>query len=273
MTLLKNTDGAAKLPLAADVKVYADGVDENILRLWATPVETPEEAEVAVLRIDAPWEPRGQIGEMENFFRAGSLDFHADFLHRLKGISQTVPTVLDIYLDRPVMLGQVLDSVDTLIVNFGANDEAFFKTVFGEYEPQGRLPIEIPRSMERVYANATDVPNDTVDPVFEYGAGLRYESWTPTQAPRTLADLPKNANAGRWDLHKVKFSEILDTPEGKALVDEYLPGVTSGSLLSLLRPMTFAGLLKFLSGNVPDAQLRGLRTAVSAIAQSGHRRE
>ena len=39
---------------------------------------------------------------------------------------------------------------------------------------RGRLPFEIPRSMDAVRASASDVANDTVDPVFGYGFGLRY---------------------------------------------------------------------------------------------------
>ena len=44
----------------------------------------------------------------------------------------------------------------------------------GAVAPLGRLPFEIPRSMDAVRASASDVANDTVDPVFEHGFGLRY---------------------------------------------------------------------------------------------------
>ena len=79
-TLLKNSDGAAQLPLGTDLKVYAEGIDKKVLRRWVTVVATPEEADVAVLRTVAPWEERGNPGELENFFHAGSLDFHDDEL-------------------------------------------------------------------------------------------------------------------------------------------------------------------------------------------------
>ncbi|HEY0185966.1 MAG TPA: hypothetical protein VGC67_00620 [Cellulomonas sp.] len=37
---------------------------------------------------------------------------------------------------------------------------------------RGRLPFDIPRSMDAVRASRPDVPRDTVDPVFRAGAGL-----------------------------------------------------------------------------------------------------
>ena len=45
-TLLKNDDGVARLPLAPNTRVYADGIDKAVLARWATVVGTPEEAQV-----------------------------------------------------------------------------------------------------------------------------------------------------------------------------------------------------------------------------------
>ncbi len=56
-TLLTNADGPARLPLAPDTKVYAEGIDPKVLRQWATVVATPQEADVAVIRT------RGTLGE------------------------------------------------------------------------------------------------------------------------------------------------------------------------------------------------------------------
>lgn len=58
-TLLTNTpgpDGGATLPLAAGVKLYVEGVDEAVASGYGTVVATPAEADVAILRLQAPWE-------------------------------------------------------------------------------------------------------------------------------------------------------------------------------------------------------------------------
>ncbi len=131
----------------------------------------------------APWENRGNPGELENFFHAGSLDFHQAEIDHIRSIAAAVPTVVDVYLDRPAIVAPLVDDVATLIVNFGSQDEAFVKILFGELEPFGKLPFELPSSMEAVLASNSDVPNDTANPTFAYGHGLRYEDWTPATRP------------------------------------------------------------------------------------------
>ncbi len=43
-TLLKNGSGAAHLPLSTELRVYAEGINQKVLRRWARVVATPEEA-------------------------------------------------------------------------------------------------------------------------------------------------------------------------------------------------------------------------------------
>ena len=49
--------------------------------------------------------------------------------------------------------------------------------IFGKFKPTGKLPFELPSSMEAVYEQRSDVPYDSKNPCFEYGFGLTYE-WT-----------------------------------------------------------------------------------------------
>jgi beta-glucosidase len=41
-------------------------------------------------------------------------------------------------------------------------------------KPMGKLPFDLPRSMEAVAASREDVPFDTENPVFRFGHGLSY---------------------------------------------------------------------------------------------------
>ena len=69
------------------------------------------------------------------------------------------------------------EQAKALLVNYGASGDAFLDIVFGAdgYEPLGSLPFDLPRSDEAVAQSKGDVPFYTVDPVFRYGHGLRYE--------------------------------------------------------------------------------------------------
>ena len=62
-----------------------------------------------------------------------------------------------------------------LIGNFGAEDDALLDVVFGEFNPEGKLPFELPSSMEAVSAQKEDLPYDSESPLFEYGFGLTYK--------------------------------------------------------------------------------------------------
>ncbi|MBS1699070.1 MAG: glycoside hydrolase family 3 C-terminal domain-containing protein, partial [Actinobacteria bacterium] len=142
LTLLTNTDGI--LPLSRGVAVYAEGVAAEALAGYATVVSTPEEADVAILRIKAPFEERDR-GGFSAMFHSGSLEFPAEEHARLTAIAATVPTVIDVYLDRPAVLGGLEESARAVLADYGASDAAVLRVLFGERGPQGSLPFDLPR--------------------------------------------------------------------------------------------------------------------------------
>ncbi|WP_265520190.1 glycoside hydrolase family 3 protein [Oerskovia flava] len=158
------------LPLSRGLRVYAVGVDARVLSEHATVVGSPAEADVAILRLSAPYEERGP--GFESFFHAGSLDFPDDVLAHVREVAAAVPTVVDVYLDRPAILTPVVAAAAAVVVSFGSSDEALCDVLFGRAAPQGRLPFDLPRSTAAVEASREDVPFDTVDPLFRCGHGL-----------------------------------------------------------------------------------------------------
>jgi beta-glucosidase len=177
LTLLTNeasTAGSATLPLRRGIRVYAEGTTEGSLSGYATVVADPAGAEVAILRLKAPWEPSGHGGFVD-LFHGGSLEFPPDELERIVRICEAVPTVIDLYLERPVVLGPLAGSAAAIVGNFGIDEGALLDVLFGEGSPpEGNLPFDLPRSMAAVVASRSDVPFDTEDPLFRFGHGLRY---------------------------------------------------------------------------------------------------
>jgi beta-glucosidase len=169
VTLLAN-DGV--LPLARGVKAYVHGFDPEVVAGFATVVDTPEEADVALVRLHAPYEQRATM--FENFFHAGSLDFPQETLDEVLALARAVPTVVQVLLDRPAILTPFAGEVAAIAADFGANQTALLDVLFGEAAPQGRLPMDLPSSMDAVRANRPDVPFDTADPLFRFGHGLSY---------------------------------------------------------------------------------------------------
>jgi beta-glucosidase len=169
-TLLTNNDQI--LPLRKGRRLYVEGVSEDVASRYGEVVGDPADADVALLRLKAPYEPRP--GGFEAMFHAGSLEFPAADRDHHTEIGTTVPTIVDVYLDRPAVLTDLVPDAAAVFGSYGSSDEAFLDVVFGEAQPQGSLPFDLPRSMAAVEASRSDVPFDTVDPIFRFGHGLRY---------------------------------------------------------------------------------------------------
>lgn len=173
MTLLSNGDAARPtLPLRRGLRLFVEGIAADEAARYGTVVDTPSEADVAIVRLRAPFEARPTA--FESFFHAGSLDFDDATIERVRGIAAIVPTVIDVYLDRPAILTPFADVAAAMIANFGASDAALLDVLVGASTPEGSLPMDLPSSMAAVVANRPDVPFDTADPLFSFGHGLRY---------------------------------------------------------------------------------------------------
>lgn len=175
MTLLKNaaTPGGTTLPLHGRPRIYLENVDPGVAGTYGEVVATVEEADVAILRLQAPYEPR-EGNFLERLFHAGDLAFTEAELARILGLLARVPTVVDIYLDRPAVIPEIARRSAALLANFGASDAALLDVVFGRAAPAGTLPFEMPSSMEAVRRQKADVPYDSDDPLFPFGHGLTY---------------------------------------------------------------------------------------------------
>lgn len=174
ITLLTNAgaDSPAHLPLRGGLRVYGEGLPAEALHRIGTPVASPHEAQVAILRLQAPFEHRS--GPVEAYFHAGALEFPEQKLRRALDIASTVPTVVDVYLDRPAVMPELAERAATLVATFAVSDEALADVLCGRAEPRGHLPFDLPRSMAAVDAARPDVSFDLADPLFRYGHGLRY---------------------------------------------------------------------------------------------------
>jgi beta-glucosidase len=178
ITLLKNEDNKGKktLPLASGkkLKLYVKNVKREVAAQYATIVDKPEDADLAIIRIKTPWYPVDSKNMMARMFHHGDLDFKGAQKDSILMLLNTVPTIVDIYIDRPAVIPEISEKAKALVANYGASDAALLDVLFGKYKPEGKLPFELPSSMEAVKNQKEDLPYDSKDPLYKFGHGLKY---------------------------------------------------------------------------------------------------
>ncbi|MEM7110773.1 MAG: glycoside hydrolase family 3 C-terminal domain-containing protein, partial [Bacteroidota bacterium] len=173
MTLLKNEDDI--LPLGkSKLKVYIENMDATVVQEYVEVVSSVSEANLAIVRLHTPWYPAESPNPYVKGFHHGDLNFKGKEKERLIKLLDRVPTVVDIYLDRPAVIPEIASKAKALIANYGASDRSVCEVLFGVARPLGKLPFELPSSMTAVEDQLTDVPYDSKDPLFEFGFGLSY---------------------------------------------------------------------------------------------------
>ena len=174
IVLLKNagTPRGQVLPLQGRPRIYVEGIEADVAYQYGQVVASADEAEIAIIRLNAPFVQRQ--GFLDSFFHAGDLDFKSPEKERILNLMDRIPTVVDIYLDRPAVIPEIAEKSAGLLADFGASDAAVLDIVFGRFKPGGKLPFELPSSMEAVRKQKEDLPYDSENPTFPFGHGLTY---------------------------------------------------------------------------------------------------
>ena len=169
--LLKNQDNT--LPLQNNSKVYVKNMDKELAAQYFDVVSDIDDADYALLRLEAPFEPRE--GLLESVFHQGRLNYSDEELKEIMEITQKKPTIISIYLERPIVIPELSDQAAALLGHFSVSDKALFELIAGKGAPEGKLPFELPSSVEAVENQKEDVPFDSKDPLYPFGFGLSYE--------------------------------------------------------------------------------------------------
>jgi len=176
LVLLKNSseDNAPVLPLEGLVKVYIEGFDKELVNNYAQVVKTPEKADFALINLKTP--SRLDLRELFGLmFKQGDLDFTEKQRNKLKKVMTICPTIVNLYLDRPAVIPELKEQASAIIGNFSVSPDIVLDLIFGKFKPTGKLPFELPSSMEAVRNQRSDVPYDSDNPLYSFGHGLSYE--------------------------------------------------------------------------------------------------
>jgi beta-glucosidase len=174
LVLLKN-EGSI-LPLAEKTKVFAEGINPEALKPYATVVGSPAEADVIIFKFGTPFTPvQDPKFFLERIFLQGRLDFTDVEKKKILALIATKPTISVFTMNRPAVFPEINAASKALIVDFDCQDEILAELIFGKFKPTGRLPLEIPSSVAAVEKQLEDVPSDSENPLYPFGFGLNYK--------------------------------------------------------------------------------------------------
>ena len=178
IVLLENS---GTLPLKKGIKIFVDGLDNNIAKDYGILVENPSDADVIVMYIHTVFNGNQESGlnrVFDNFlstlFPNGDLNFNNEILAQIENYSKDKELIVIVDLNRPAILEDIKKLSSGLIGTFGVSDRIMFEGIFGEFSPTGKLPFEIPSSMESVLEQKEDMPDDSLNPTYEMGYGITY---------------------------------------------------------------------------------------------------
>ena len=178
LVLLENN---GLLPLKKESKIYLDGLDKNIGKRFGNVVNDPSEADIIIMYIHTVFNGNQESGLnriFDNFlstlFPNGDLRFNDEIKNKIDEYSKLKELIVVVDLNRPAILEYIKESSSGVIATFGVLDQVIFEGIYGEFNPSGKLPFEIPSSMDAVYNQKEDLPDDSINPTYEFGYGISY---------------------------------------------------------------------------------------------------
>lgn len=173
MVVLKRDVDSTPLLQEAEGRLYLHNFSSELMSQSGFVLsDNPSQSDVAIVRLSAPFEllhPQFFFGSKQH---EGSLAFDPDgeemaLLRQLDAAGTRI--ILSVALDRPAILTDVAPFADVLLVEFGASDAALLNVLDGTIEAEGKLPFELPSSMQAVETQISGKPADSADPLYQIG--------------------------------------------------------------------------------------------------------
>ncbi len=113
---------------------------------------------------------------------AANLEFPEEQLALIRALDKAGANVIAVVvMNRAYVLTPIVQAADSVLLVYRpgitSGAEALANTLFGENAIAGRLPFQIPLSMDQVLKQREDLPMDIESPLFEYGFGIDAESF------------------------------------------------------------------------------------------------
>jgi len=113
---------------------------------------------------------------------ASTLEFPEEQTALVQALDKAGANVVAVVvMNRAYVLTPIAEAADTVLLVYRpgvtSGAKAIADTLFGENAITGKLPFQIPASMEQVLAQREDMPKDLENPLYDYGFGIDAESF------------------------------------------------------------------------------------------------
>ncbi|MGW3608093.1 beta-xylosidase/alpha-l-arabinosidase [Micromonospora sp. NPDC005161] len=192
---------AGEFPASEMVVEVGVGIDDPNTGGVAAAVEAARSADVVIVALGDRAGLFGQ-GTSGEGCDAESLALPGAQQHLLDALLDTgTPVVVTLIAGRPYALGRAVDEAAAIAQSFFPGEEgptAIAGLLSGRVEPQGRLPVSVPRSpggqpttyLAARLGHATDVSNLDPTPAYGFGHGLSYTrfDWSELAVEQAVAE-------------------------------------------------------------------------------------
>ena len=107
-------------------------------------------------------------------------ELQLDVLEETKKAMGDKPVIAVVDAIGPMIFSEVEPNVDAIMVGFELQKQAYMDMIFGEDEPSGLLPFQMPANMETVETQQEDVPRDCIcyedecGHIYDFAFGMNY---------------------------------------------------------------------------------------------------
>ena len=172
-----NSGWTAKEPLdiggTSILKAFQNRLGEENVTYYPTAAEVPADlaGQTVIVVIGE------KSGTHEPSWGTATLEFPEDQVALLQALDAAGANVVSVVLmNRAYVMTNVAELSDSVLLAYRpgvtCGADAVVAALYGETPITGRLPFQIPRSMEQVLAQREDLPKDIADPLYEYGFGI-----------------------------------------------------------------------------------------------------
>lgn len=155
------------------LKAFQNRLGEENVTYYPTAAEVPADlaGQTVIVVIGE------KSGTHEPSWGTANLEFPEDQVALLQALDAAGANVVSVVLmNRAYVMTNVAELSDSVMLAYRpgvtCGADALVAALYGETPITGRLPFQIPRSMEQVLAQREDLPKDIADPLYEYGFGI-----------------------------------------------------------------------------------------------------